>query len=170
MNPRWRLARSWICLTWTGALIGCSQGPPQLAPPEPPAVPVSQPVNRVVTDYVDFTGRTDAIQAVDIRARVTGYLVEMPFQEGAEVKKGDLLFVVDPRPYKAQLDQAEGQVDLYKASLRVARTTLARDRAINEKVPNAISQQQLDQEQAAVDEAEARVRATQKSLELYTLS
>src|SRR5262249_997703 len=76
----------------------------------------------------------------------------------------------DPRPYKAQLDQAEGQVDLYKASLRVARTTLARDRAINEKVPNAISQQQLDQEQAAVDEAEARVRATQKSLELYTLS
>ena len=91
MNSRWRSALFCFCLTWSGALIGCSHGPPQLAPAEPPAVPVSHPVDRVVTDYVDFTGRTDAVQSVDIRARVTGYLVEMPFKEGAEVKKGDLL-------------------------------------------------------------------------------
>ena len=97
---------------------------------------------------MDFTGRTKAVQSVDIRPRVTGYLVEMPFKEGAEVKKGDLLFVVDPRPYKAQLDQAQGQVDLYQAQLKLARTTLARDRAINNLVPGSISQQQLDQEQA----------------------
>jgi len=89
MNSRWRSALSCFCLTWSGALIGCSHGPPQLAPAEPPAVPVSHPVHRVVTDYVDFTGRTDAVQAVDIRARVTGYLVEMPFKEGAEVKKNN---------------------------------------------------------------------------------
>ena len=94
-------------------------------------VPVSQPVQREVTNYVDFTGRTEAVHSVDIRPRVTGYLVKMPFQEGEEVKEGDLLFVVDPRPYKAQLDQAQGQVDLYQASLKLARTTLARDRAIN---------------------------------------
>jgi multidrug efflux system membrane fusion protein len=158
------------CTWFLAAVGGCQSRRPRVAPSEPPVVPISQPVRREVTDYVDFTGRTEAVHSVDVRPRVTGYLVEMPFQEGAEVKKGDLLFVVDPRPYKAQLDQAEGQVDLYKASLRVAKTTLARDRAINEKVPNAISQQQLDQEQAAVDEAEARVRATQKSLDLYTLS
>ena len=158
------------CTVFLVGVVGCQSRRPRVAPSEAPVVPVSQPVRREVTDYVEFTGRTEAIHSVDIRPRVTGYLVEMPFQEGAEVKKGDLLFVVDPRPYKAQLDQAEGQVDLYKASLRVAKTTLARDRAINEKVPNAISQQQLDQEQAAVEEAEARVRATQKSLELYTLS
>jgi multidrug efflux system membrane fusion protein len=107
---------------------------------------------------------------VDIRPRVTGYLVEMPFKEGAEVKKGDLLFVVDPRPYKAQLDQAQGQVDLYRASLKVARTTLARDLAINDRVSNSVSQQQLDQEQAQVEEAEARVRAYEKSMELYVLN
>ena len=94
-------------------------------------VPVSQPVQRDVTDYVDFTGQTKAVQSVDILPLVTGYLVEMPFREGAEVKKGDLLFVVDRRPYKAQLDQAQGQVNLYQAQLKLARTTLARDRAIN---------------------------------------
>jgi multidrug efflux pump subunit AcrA (membrane-fusion protein) len=87
MNSRWRWALTCFCLTWSGALVGCSQSPPHVAPAEPPAVPVSQPVHRVVTDYVDFTGRTDAVQAVDIRPRVTGYLVEMPFKEGAEVKK-----------------------------------------------------------------------------------
>ena len=93
----------------------------------------------------------------------------MPFQEGAEVKKGDLLFVVDPRPYKAQLDQAQGQVNLYKASLKLARVTLARDRAINTLSPGSISQQQFDQEQAVVDEAEARVKAYEKSMEIYNL-
>ena len=74
---------------------------------------------------MDFTGQTKAVQSVDIIPLVTGYLVQMPFQEGAEVKEGDLLFVVDRRPYKAQLDQAQGQVNLYQAQLKLARTTLA---------------------------------------------
>lgn len=77
-------------------LSGCHGQPTQLAPPQAPAVPVSWAVEQQVTDYVDFTGRTDAVQAVNVVARVTGYLVEMPFKEGSEVKKGDLLFQVDP--------------------------------------------------------------------------
>jgi multidrug efflux system membrane fusion protein len=133
-------------------------------------VPVSQPLTREVTDFVDFTGRTEAVHSVDIRPRATGYLVEMPFREGAEVKARDLLFVVDPRPYKAQLDQALGQVNLYQASLKLAKTTLARDRAVNTLSPGSISQQQFDQEQAVVDEAEARVKAYEKNLELYKLN
>lgn len=148
---------------------GCQPNRAAVARQETPAVPVAHPVAREVTDYVDFTGRTEAVHSVDIRPRVTGYLVEMPFQEGAEVKKGDLLFVVDPRPYKAQLDQAQGQVDLYKASLKLAKVTLARDRAINALSPGSISQQQFDQEQAVVDEAEARVTANEKSMEIYYL-
>ncbi len=87
-------------------------------------LPVSQAVRREVTNYADFTGRTEAVHSVDIRSRVSGYLVKMPFQEGEVVKAGDLLFIIDRRPYKAQLDQALGQVDLYKASLRLAKTTL----------------------------------------------
>jgi membrane fusion protein, multidrug efflux system len=94
----------------------------------------------------------------------------MPFQEGEEVKDGDLLFIIDRRPYKAQLDQAQGQVDLYQASLKLARTTLARDRAINSLAPGSVSHQQFDQEQATVEEAEARVEAQKKSMEISRLS
>ena len=73
----------------------------------------------MVTDYADFTGQTNGINAVDIRPRVSGYLVKMPFKEGAKVKQGEMLFEVDPRPYQAQYDQAVGQVNLYKAQLAV---------------------------------------------------
>ena len=162
----WRL---WLCVLLVAA-VGCQANATKVAPAEVPVVPVGQPIEREVTDYVDFTGRTEAVYSVDIRPRVTGYLVEMPFEEGAEVKAGDLLFVVDPRPYKAQLDQAQGQVDLYQASLKLAKTTLARDRAINASSPGSVSQQQFDQEQAAVDEAEARVKAYEKSMEISRLS
>jgi multidrug efflux system membrane fusion protein len=152
------------------AFAGCAFEASKTAPEEAPIVAVGRPLEREVTDYVDFTGRTEAIYPVDIRPRVTGYLVQMPFEEGAEVKAGDLLFVIDPRPYKAQLDQAQGQVDLYRASLKLSKTTLARDRAINVSSRGSISQQQFDQEQAAVDEAEARVKASLKSMELARLN
>jgi len=150
------------------ALSGCRPGHAQLAPPQPTVVPVSQPVQRLVTDYIDFIGRTDAVQSVDIRARVTGYLVKMPFTEGAEVKTGDLLFEIDPRPYQAQLDQAQGQVKLYQAQLKLAHTTLARDLQLISKL--AVSQQQVDQDRAAVDEADAQVKAAQASVEVYRLN
>jgi multidrug efflux system membrane fusion protein len=123
-----------------------------------------------VTDYLDFSGQTDAVQAVDVRARVTGYLVKMPFKEGAEVKEGELLFEIDPRPYRAQLDQTQSQVSLNEASLRLARTTYERDRNIAAGAPGAVSAQQLDQDRAAVDEAEARFKAAQNSTEVYKLN
>jgi RND family efflux transporter MFP subunit len=145
---------------------GSNQGP--TAAPPLPVVPVSQPVTRDVTDYVDFTGRTDAIDSVGIRARVTGYLVKIPFKEGTEVKKDDLLFEIDPRPYQAQLDQAKSQVALNEAQLKLAKAIYARDVALANK--NAISQQELDQDLASVEEAEARVNASKASLEVYKLN
>jgi membrane fusion protein, multidrug efflux system len=159
----------YLCAT-LAVLPGCARKPPQVAPSEAVSIPVSKPVVREVTDFVDFTGRTDAIQSVDIRPRSTGYLVKMPFEEGAEVKAGDLLFVIDPRPYQAQLDQAVGQVSLYQAQLKLARTTLARDRAINRMTPNSISRQQIDQDEAMVEEAEARVNAYEKNKDVYKLN
>src|ERR1700722_12507396 len=112
MTPR--IVRTIAYLTLL-ALGGC--GAPSTASVEPtaPVVAVSLPVQRDVTDYIDYTGRTDAVYSVDIRPRVTGYLVKMPFKEGADVKKGDLLFEVDPRPYQAQYDQAASQVELARA-------------------------------------------------------
>jgi membrane fusion protein, multidrug efflux system len=158
------------CFMVAGAMVGCARRPPQIAAAEPVAVPVSKPVVREVTDFVDFTGRTEAIQSVDIRPRTTGYLVKMSFEEGAEVKAGDLLFIIDPRPYQAQLDQAAGQVNLYQAQLKLAKTTYARDRAINNITPGSISRQQLDQDEAAVEEADARVKAFVKNMEVYKLN
>ena len=166
----YRRALAGLACVLLAAAAGCEANATKVAPAELPVVPVSQPVRSEVTDYVEFTGQTKSIYPVDIRPHVTGYLVDMPFKEGEEVKKGDVLFEVDPRPYKAQLDQAQGQVDLYKASLKLARTTLARDRAINASSPGSSAQQQFDQEQAVVDEAEARVDAAEKSMELYRLS
>jgi multidrug efflux system membrane fusion protein len=149
---------------------GCQQRPRTVAPPELPVSPVSQPVQREVTDHVDFTGRTEAVQSVDIRPRVTGYLVRIPFKEGATVKAGDLLFEIDPRPYKAQLESAEGQVNLFDAQLKLARITYARDIALNNRVANSVSQQELDQARATVEQAEAQVKAYQKNLEVYKLN
>ena len=119
-----------------------------------------------MTNFADFTGRTEAVHSVDIRSRVSGYLVKMPFQEGEDVKAGDLLFIIDRRPYKAQLDQAQGQVDLYQASLKLAKTTLRETGPSTPCKPGSVSQQQFDQEQAMVDEADARVKAYEKSMEI----
>ncbi len=161
----------WLPLTCCLVAVapGCHANAPEAAPPEAPVIPVSHPVSRVVTDYVDFTGRTSAVESVNITPRVTGYLVRLPFKEGGEVKAGDLLFEVDPRPYKAQLDQAIGQVNLYEAQLRLAKATLARDLEVA-KTPGAVSAEQLDQDRAAVDEADARVKAFQASTEVYKLN
>ncbi|MBY0524761.1 MAG: efflux RND transporter periplasmic adaptor subunit [Gemmataceae bacterium] len=159
-----------ITLIVAGLLTGCTTNPSPVAGPEVLALPVSTPILRDVTDYVDFTGRTDPVQAVDIRARVTGYLEKMPFKEGAEVKQGEVLFEIDRRPYQAQHDQAQGQVALAQAQLKLAKQTLARDQAIAMSSPGAVSRQQLDQDLAAVDEAEARVKAYLASMEVYKLN
>ena len=168
MNDRCRSALLYLCLAAAGGAFGCANRSPQVAQSEMPAVPVSQPVTREVTDYVDFTGRTDAIEAVDIRPRVSGYLVKMPFKEGADVKKDDLLFEVDPRPYQAQLEQAEAQVELNKAQLQLAKANYERDRPL--VGTGAITQQELDQAKAAVDEAAARIKAYQASEAVYKLN
>jgi membrane fusion protein, multidrug efflux system len=173
------------------AISGCRPKNPPPSEAKLPAIPTSHPVERVVTDYVDFTGRTNAVDSVDIRARVSGYLVQMLSQnlektqaeakpenetkqgteikEGAEVKKGDLLFVVDPRPYQAQYDQAQGQVNLYAAQLDLAAANYRRDLKVDE-TPGAISKQQLDQDKASVKEAAEAVKAFQASLEIYNLN
>jgi multidrug efflux system membrane fusion protein len=94
----------------------------------------------------------------------------MPFDEGSEVKAGDLLFEIDPRPYQAQLDQAKSQVTLNEAQLDLAKTTLARYEALDKTTPGAVSKQALDQYKSAVVEAEARLDSQKKSLDVYKLN
>jgi multidrug efflux system membrane fusion protein len=131
---------------------------------------VAHPLLRKVTDYAEFTGRTDAKETVSIRARVTGYLLPLQFKDGTEVNEGDTLFEIDPRPYQAQLDEAISQVKINEASLNLAQVTYDRDKAVLGQSPGAISKQQLDQDAATVTEAEARLKSAKASTEVYKLN
>jgi multidrug efflux system membrane fusion protein len=157
-----------VAIAVVAIAAGCGRRLPQAAPHEAPSLPVSKPVQREVTDYVDFTGRTDAVKAVDIRPRVTGYLMEMPFKEGSEVKAGDVLFEIDPGPYQAQVNQAQSQVTLNEAALKLAQTNFERAKVLMDM--KAISQQEFDQNKATVDEAQARIDSSKASLDLYKLN
>src|SRR6201993_1528662 len=99
-------------------LAGCAGAPSAAPVPRPTPVTVSRPVERYVTDYADFTARTAAVDAVEVRAHVWGYLDKVNFKEGALVKKGDVLFELDPRPYQAMLDQAKGKLRQDQAQLK----------------------------------------------------
>src|ERR1700724_888568 len=91
-------------------VTGCAPGPARVPPAPPLSVPVSYPVEREVTDYSDFTARIAAVDSVEVRAHVWGYLKKVNFEEGALVNKGAVLFELDPRPYQALLDQAKAKV------------------------------------------------------------
>ena len=147
---------------------GCAEAPAQLAPSQPPAVPVSKPLQQEVTDYVDFTGRTDAVQAVNVVARVTGYLVQMPFKEGSEVKKDQLLFEIDPRPYQDQLTLGQAQLATYKAQQQLADANFVRaTHLIKDKT---ISEQEFEQYKSSKEQAAAQVQSAQANIAIYTLN
>lgn len=140
---------------------------PKAADPPPLEVAVTRPVEREVTDYLDLTGRLDAVQSVDLRSRVTGFLVRVHFKEGSEVKKGDLLYEIDTRPYQARLDQVLSQVKLDEALLELAKVTLNRDVAAEK---GKVDQQQIDLDRAAVKEASARLAAAKATVEVEKLN
>src|SRR5438045_29038 len=85
------------------ALVGCNRQPPPPAPP-PPAVTVSRPLEREVIEWDEYTGRLDPVESVDVRARVSGLIESAPLHEGTNVKKGDMLFIIDVRPFRADLN------------------------------------------------------------------
>jgi RND family efflux transporter MFP subunit len=99
------------------AAAGCTHAPPDAPEATPLPVTVSYPVEREVTDYADYTGRTAAVDSVEVRAHVWGYLEKVNFKEGAMVRKGDVLFELDPRPYQALLEQAKAKVTQDEAQL-----------------------------------------------------
>ncbi len=150
------------------AAAGCrDKAPAKVA--QAPVVRTETPITREVGDYVYFTGRLEAVESVELRARVTGYLVSIDFQSGKLVKAGDRLFKIDPRPYQAQLDEANGQVALAKAQLQLAIADNARAKEVA-KTPGAISQQDVDKYQAAEEEAAAQVTASEAAAEVSALN
>lgn len=142
-------------------------GPPGGAPP-PPEVLVSLPLARDVTDYEDFPGRTDAVNSIEIRARVTGYLDHAHFKEGTDVKQGDPLFEIDPRPYHAELDRAAANV--MQAEARLKRVSADHKRALELLPRKVISQEEFDKTAGDYAEAAAAVEVAKATRELATLN
>jgi multidrug efflux pump subunit AcrA (membrane-fusion protein) len=137
-------------------LSGCGESnSAKPSDPPPPSVTVSEPLRRTVTEWDEFTGRFQAIDHVSIRPRVSGYLQSAHFQEGTMVKKGDLLFVIDPRPYEAAAEEAQGQLQTAQAQLTFAARDL--ERAVELSRTQALSQQMVDQRRQGLETAEAAV-------------
>lgn len=147
------------------AIVGCGHETKLAQATPPTAVTVSQPLAREIVDYELVTGRTQAVNSVDFQPRVTGYLDKVHFQPGQEVKAGDLLFEIDPRPYKAELDRLNGQVALTQASLQLAIAENKRAKGIAAENAAAISKQDLDKYAAQEVAAEAQVTAAKASAE-----
>jgi RND family efflux transporter MFP subunit len=152
-------------------LAGCGKKEEAAAPPPPP-VTVANPTKKVTTDWDEFTGRFDAIEQVQIRARVTGFVTKVAFTDGAVVKVGDLLYEIDPRQYQAAAEQAQGQLDDAKAKVVLAEkeleraTTLIKTQAISENIVDQRSQA-IAAAQAATLQAEGALKQAQLNVE-YT--
>lgn len=132
-----------------------------MAPP-PAAVSVAKPVERDIVDQLEFTGTTRSVEAVDVRARVTGYLLKLAFEDGAEVKQGDLLFVIEPAPFEAALDSAKAAEQRAAASLELAEADLKRTEPLVQR--GALTGQELDLKRANVATAQADVASARAAL------
>src|SRR5258706_702380 len=133
-------------------------------PTAPPTVEVARPLEREITDYADYVGRTEAIDSVQMRARVSGYLLNVNFKEGELVKKGQVLFEIDPHLFEAQVASSRAQVASVAATLKRARSDNARYQELAVKTPGAVSKQDVDKFQAMADQASADLQAAQAAL------
>jgi RND family efflux transporter MFP subunit len=159
------ITAAWLILL---SVAGCGgSGGAQSAAP-PPEVSVAQVLQKRVKDWDEFTGRLQAVETVEIRPRVSGYIDQVAFTEGKVVKRGDLLFVIDPRPYKADYDRAAADVKRYKTTLELARIEQQRVRHLKES--GAVSQEEVDERESTVAQGEANVAGAEAALESAALN
>lgn len=152
-------------LVLLGALLhsGCSQEAGAPPVPQAPSVQVAPVLQQTVSIYGEYVGQTESPQTVEIRARIEGFLEKINFEEGAEVKEGQLLLVIDPRQYKAELEKAKAQLQRDEASLVKARQDAARFRSLHAK--DAVSTSQLEKAIAREQEEVSQVAADRQVVE-----
>jgi len=158
-----------ICATSCAVAIlaGCGKSGGPQAPP-PPQVSVAQVLEKRVKDWDEFTGRLQAVETVEIRPRVSGYIDKVAFIEGSLVKRGALLFVIDPRPYQTDYDRAAADLKRNNTALDLGRIELTRVQRLKDS--GAVSQEELDQRKSTVAQAEANVAGSQAALEAASLN
>jgi multidrug efflux system membrane fusion protein len=149
------------------ALAGCGQQNAYVPPP-PPKVVVAQPLQQDVPLYVELTGNTKAINDVKLEARVQGFLEQQKYVDGATVKKGDLLFVIQQNTYQAQLDQAKASVEADKAAQANAQTEYTRQSTLGQQ--QFASQSRVDDAKTKLAQTSAAVLGSQANLEIATIN
>jgi multidrug efflux system membrane fusion protein len=153
-----------------GGLGGCGSTQKEKEPPPKECKYLLPQWGENIRDEVEYTGRTAAMDSVDIKARVTGFLKEVLFKEGAEVDKDQELFLIDPEPYNAQFEQADAQVGLYKAQEDLTKTNFALKDDLRKKNPNAVTDLDWRQTRAAMIEALAARKAAEATLKIYRIN
>src|SRR6185295_8324169 len=156
-------------LLLAAGLAGCDQSQTKAAggSPPPPQVTVAKPAKRLVADRDEYVGRFVAVDAIEVRARVSGYLDAVHFQDGQLIKKGDLLFTIDRRPFEATLAQAQASLAQARANLAYAESDLERGQSLVRG--STITQQTFDQRVQAKRVAEASVAAQEAAVRQSTL-
>jgi len=148
------------------SFAGCSPKPP--APPPPPSVSVAPVLQRDLAEWDEFSGRLQAVDQVEIRPRVSGYIKRLTFTEGREVRKGETLFEIDPRPYQADLDRAKAQLEQARTAADLAAREVARaDKLVKVQ---AISREEFDSRTSAEANSVAAVRAAEAAVETAQLN
>jgi RND family efflux transporter MFP subunit len=133
--------------------------------PPPPDVSVALPVTKDVVEWDTYTGHLQAPEMVNVVARVSGLIMDMPFREGAMVKKGDVLAVIDERPFKAELDSKEAELQKAQAALKIANVTFNRLSHLKQNTAGAVSQQDVDNAEAIVSQNRAAVGAAKAAVD-----
>jgi membrane fusion protein, multidrug efflux system len=149
-------------------LSGCGDKPTAPAAAAAPPVTVAQPTKRTVTDWDEFTGRFEAVEEVQVRARVGGFVTNVEFRDGAFVNSGDLLYVIDPRPFEAIAEQANGQLSDARAKAELGKREL--DRALKLNETQAVADSIVDQRRQALQAANAAILQAEGALKAAQLN
>jgi multidrug efflux system membrane fusion protein len=148
-------------------LSGCNKPPPPPAP-APPPVTIAKPIKKEIIEWDEYTGRTDAVESVDVRPRVSGYIDNITFRAGDRVTKGDLLFVIDPRPYQAALDQANAQLRQAQANQLLQEANFARQDRLRQS--GVIAKEDYDTALSNKNQSAAQVLSNSAAVELAKLN
>jgi RND family efflux transporter MFP subunit len=167
VNNFLKLALPLVTTLAAAVLASCARNEAAEAPAAPPAVAAAKVVSKPITEFDEFTGRFEAVDRVEVRPRVSGYIVSTNFQQGHEVKKGDVLYVIDPRPYQATLKHAQADLARAKTQLSLARSERERATKLIEK--RAISQEEFDARTAGSEQASANLAAAEAAVESAAL-
>ena len=165
MNGSFKIA-SLALIVLTAA--GCARNEAAEAPPAPPQVSVAKVIERPITEFDEFTGRFAAVDRVQLRPRVSGYIASVNFTEGHEVRKGDVLFVIDPRPYEAEFKRAEAELARATTQLALAQSEHVRAQSLLEA--RAISKEEFEARVSSTEQATANVQAADAALDAAKLN